>query len=55
MITYSAVICACGKGGMPEGLLQLFGGLQQQELLSNVITWAAVISASNRMSSPTDW
>ena len=38
MITYSAVICACGKGGMPEGLLQLFGELQQQGLLSNVIT-----------------
>ena len=48
MITYSVVISACGKCGMPERALQLFDELQQQGLEPNVITYTAVISANGR-------
>ena len=45
VITYSAVISACGKCEMPERALQLFDEMQQQGLEPNVITYTAVISA----------
>ena len=43
VISYSAVISACGKCGMPERASQLFDKMQQQELEPKVITYTIVI------------
>ena len=46
VITYSAVVCACGKCRMPVRALQLFNEMQQQGLQPNAIPYTAVVSAS---------
>ena len=45
VITYSAVVSACGKCEIPERALQLFDEMQQQGLEPNVIIYTAVIGA----------
>ena len=52
VITYSAVISACGKCWVPVRALQLFDQMQQQRLEPNVITCTAVVSAGGLTSCP---
>ena len=45
VITYNAVISACGRCEMPGRALQLSDEVQQQGLEPNVITYTTVIGA----------
>ena len=44
VITYSALISACGKGCRPEWAWQLFDGVRQDGLLTNVVTYGTRFS-----------
>jgi len=46
VITYNALISACGKGKQPERALELFEAMQRQGLVPNVITSNALMCAS---------
>ena len=48
VITYSALITACEKGGMAERALQVFDKMLQQGLQPDVITYSALIHACKR-------
>ena len=48
VITYSAVVSACGKCRMPLRALQLFDEMQQQGFEPNLITYIAVSSACGK-------
>ena len=45
VITYNALISACGKGRMVEVALQLFDDMRQHGVQPDVITYNALISA----------
>merc|ERR1712137_501243 len=45
VITYSALISACGKGSQTEKALEVFAEMKQSGLKPNVITYSALISA----------
>ena len=44
-VTFSAGVSACGKGKMPQKVLQLFEEMQRQGLEPNGITYTSVICA----------
>ena len=45
VITYSALISACGRGKQLERALEIFDKMQQQGIEPNIITYSALISA----------
>ena len=48
VITYTAVISACGKGGKAEKALEIFNKMLDAGITPNVITYNAVISACEK-------
>ena len=48
VITYSALISACGKGEQPERARKFFEEMKQQGVVPNVITYSALISACEK-------
>ena len=45
VVTYSALVSACGKGRMKKRALQLLDKMRQQGVLHNMITYKALIIA----------
>lgn len=45
ILTYSALISACGKGMSPEQTREFFEAMQRQDVAPNVITYSALITA----------
>ena len=43
VISYSALISTCEKGKQPKQALELYGTMQQQAMLPNVITYYALL------------
>jgi len=43
---------ACQRGAQPERAFDVFAALQQQRVLPNVITYCALITASERSTQP---
>ena len=49
VITCTALLSACGKGGKPEMALQFIDEMRQEGLQSHVITYSALISACSKV------
>lgn len=48
LITYSALISACEKGGKPEQALELFEAMLRRGVVPELITYNALISACEK-------
>ena len=52
MITYGALISACGKGAQPQRALQLLEAMLHQGILPDGITYSALVSACGKGTQP---
>ncbi len=48
IVTYSALISACGHGKQPERALEVFQAMQRQGMVPDIITDSAVIIACEK-------